>query len=119
MPDYTLQKFCALQVLDTMPARQVLLQLTAALSNRQRHKIQWGLQWLQETDLRTSRTLDSLPIELLHGEKDRVLSICAAEQTTDTWQNTKLKRVANAGHAPFVSHPDCFLRWVDDGVTHT
>lgn len=116
-PQRTLQKFCALQVLGTGSAKRVLIELTAALSDRQSHNIQWGLEWLLKIDLRTDKTLDSLPVNLLHGEKDRVLSLLAVRQMANTWKNTRVEKVADAGHAPFISHPDRFLHWIDDGIT--
>ena len=115
-PQRTLQKFCALQVLDTGSAKRVLTELTAALSDRQSHNIQWGLEWLLKIDLRADKTLGSLPVNLLHGEKDQVLSLLAVRQMANTWKNTCVEKVADAGHAPFISHPDRFLHWIDDGI---
>ena len=119
-PQQTLKRFIALQVLNSKSARHTLSVLSGALSDQQRHltKIQWGLQWLQEIDLRTDTTLGALPIELLHGENDQVASINAAQQTTSVWSNAKLERIANAGHAPFISHSKRFLQWVDSVIKH-
>lgn len=114
-PQKTLQKFCALQVANTKLIKQDLSVLVDALPSQQRQpeKIQWGLQWLHEVDLRDDTTLGSFPITLWHGENDKVLSIGASKNTVSLWNNTKLERVANAGHAPFVSHPNRFLQWID------
>lgn len=119
-PQQTLKQFCALQVLNTKSAKHTLSVLSDALSDQQKHieKIQWGMQWLQEIDLCTDATLSALPIEFLHGEKDQVLSILAAEQTVSVWENAKLERIANAGHAPFISHSNRFLQWIDSGIKH-
>lgn len=113
-PQQTLKKFCALQVLNTELAKQTQSVLSDALSDQQKHieKIEWGLQWLNEIDLCEDVTLNSLPVELLHGERDQVLSIFAAEQTASIWENVKLERIANAGHAPFISHSNSFLEWI-------
>ncbi len=117
-PQQSLQNFCALQVLNAKAARQTLSLLKGALSDQQKHieKIQWGLQWLNDIDLRDDTTLNSLHIELLHGENDQVSSINAAKQTVVIWKNTKLEQIANAGHAPFISHSNYFLQRINSGI---
>jgi len=119
-PQQTLQKFCALQVLNSNSAKQTLSVLVRALSNQRKHteKIHWGLRWLEEIDLRTNAILRAFPIDLLHGESDKVSSIDAAEQMAASWENTKLARVKHAGHAPFISHPNDFLQWIERGIQH-
>ncbi len=117
-PQQSLQYFCALQVLNAKSAQQTLSLLKDALSDQQKHieKIQWGLQWLKDIDLRDDTTLNSLRIELLHGENDQVSSINAAKQTVVIWKNTKLERIANAGHAPFISHSNYFLQRINSDI---
>ncbi len=117
-PQRTLKKFCALQVVNTESARRTLELLNTALSNQQRHleKITWGLQWLQQTDVRADTILHSLPVRLLHGGKDQVLPVNTAKRTITIWENARLEIVSGAGHAPFISHPNHFLRWVDRSI---
>jgi len=119
-PQQTLQKFCALQVLNSQSAKKTLSVLIGALSNQRKHtgKIHWGLRWLEELDLRANATLRAFPIDLLHGESDKVLSIDAAEQMVAIWENTRLERVKHAGHAPFISHPSDFLQWIERCIQH-
>ncbi len=114
-PEQTLQKFCALQVVDTDLSKHVLSILQNALSNQHHHikNIFWGLQWLQNIDLRDQPILCKVPIKLLHGDKDKVSSCFAAQQTTTIWKNTRLEKIANAGHAPFISHPESFLKLIE------
>lgn len=118
IPQRTLQKFYALQTLDTRSARQVFSELSAARSDRQSHNIRWGLEWLWKVDLRADKTLGALPVDLLHGEKDRVLPFLAARQTADIWKNTRVEKITDAGHAPFISHPQRFFRWLDNGIAN-
>lgn len=114
-PQRTLQKFCALQVLNSQHARHTLSVLQDSLSGQRRHagKIRWGLQWLEQIDLRADAGLGAVPVKLLHGEEDQVLSVKTAQDTACIWRHVEVERVAHAGHAPFVSHPGRFLQWMD------
>lgn len=117
-PRQALQRFCALQVLKAERARDTLTVLRGSLSAQDRHagKIGWGLRWLEQVDLRADADLGAVPVRLLHGEADRVLSVGAAQDTARIWRHCEVERVAHAGHAPFISHPDRFLQWVDGGT---
>ena len=110
-----LRTFCALQVLKAERAGDTLAVLHDSMSAHPRHaeKIVWGLKWLEQIDLRADAELGSIPVRLLHGEQDQVLSVRAAEDTVHIWRQAQLERVAQAGHAPFVSHPDRFVQWLD------
>ena len=113
-PRQALQRFCALQVLQSEHARHTLGVLRAALSGHPGHveDIGWGLQWLERVDLRAQAVPSEIPVRLLHGEADRVLPVGVAEDTATIWRQAEVERVAQAGHAPFVSHPDRFLQWI-------
>ncbi len=113
-PRQTLQRFCSLQTVNSERAKTTLLALRRALSAAPdpAGSIAWGLDWLERVDLRTDRRLSQLRIDVLHGEQDRVLPVEAAEATGRMWPQARVERIARAGHAPFVSHPAQFLRWV-------
>ena len=117
-PQQTMRKFCALQVVSCAHAKRTYAALIHALSDQARHigKIQWGLQWLQNVDLRDDAVLMSRPLCLLQGRNDQVSCIFAAEQMLGIWKHTRLTCIENAGHVPFVSHPQHFLEWVDDNM---
>lgn len=114
-PQQTLQKFCALQVLNSEYATRTLSVLRDSLSGLPCHaeKIRWGLHWLEQVDLCADAGLGAVPVKLLHGEEDQVLSVKTAEDTARIWRHVEVERVVQAGHAPFVSHPGRFLRWMD------
>jgi len=113
-PRQALQRFCALQVLQSEHARRTLGVLRAATSDHSgnRENIGWGLQWLEQVDLRAQAVPVGIPVRLLHGEADRVLPVGVVEDTAALWRQAEVERVAHAGHAPFVSHPDRFLQWI-------
>ena len=119
-PLQTLRKFCALQVVNGEHAKHTLLSLRGALSSPsgQAATIGWGLQWLEQVDLREDYALAHRSVDLLYGEEDQVLSVKTAQDTTRIWQHARVERIAQAGHAPFVSHPQRFLRWVSQSSNH-
>lgn len=118
-PKDTLKRFCALQVVNTISAKQTLVTLVNALSNENKHikKIAWGLSWLKKTDLRKNSTLSLMPIYILQGENDRLVSKMAMQQTASLWQRAELCVIDGAGHVPFVSNHDqfieCVVSWFD------
>ena len=119
-PLQTLRKFCALQVVNGEHAKHTLLALRGALSSPsgQAATIGWGLQWLEQVDLREDYALAHRSVDLLYGEEDQVLSVKTAQDTMRIWQHARVERIAQAGHAPFVSHPQRFLRWVSQSSNH-
>lgn len=114
-PSQTLKKFNMLQILNSKFSRKTLSLLNESLSNKEKNlkNIYWGLQWLNDIDLREDRTLKKCPITLLHGENDQVLSFKAAKQTKQIWEHTDLIKIADAGHAPFISHTQLFLKYIE------
>lgn len=119
-PRQTLQRFCSLQTVNSERAKPTLFALRRALSGSPDPvgSIAWGLKWLEQVDLRADRRLSRLRIDLLHGGEDRVLPVETAGDTGRIWPHARVERVARAGHAPFVSHPAQFLRWVDERKIH-
>ena len=115
-PRDTLQKFCALQSLNSSSSKQVQSVLINSLSDQPVHltNIEWGLQWLQEIDLRDELELSSFPMLLLHGDSDAVCSFSAAQDAIRIWENASLKCIPYAGHAPFISHPSVFVNLIKD-----
>lgn len=119
-PRQTLQKFCSLQVVNSERAKPTLLTLRRALSAPPDPAVDiaWGLDWLEQVDVRTGPGLSQLHIDLLHGAEDQVLPVETAEATGRLWPHARVERIARAGHAPFVSHPAQFLEWVEERKLH-
>ena len=112
-PITTLKQFTALQALHSISSKQIIYALDRSVSSQYLENIRWGLQWLQEIDLRDSFFSTEIPITLLQGENDQVSSVKAAEHTAEIWQYVSLYKIANAGHTPFLSHPERFYEQVD------
>jgi pimeloyl-[acyl-carrier protein] methyl ester esterase len=64
-----------------------------------------GLAILRETDLRGSLTDLAVPLTLVHGSGDKLAPPAAARWLTQRVHGARLREIAGAGHAPFLSHP--------------
>ena len=115
-PKVVLKQFRALQVLHSVSSKEIMCMLEQAKSDHYPKKIAWGLLWLQELDLREPCVTKDIPILLLQGENDQVSSVKAAQQTVELWKpkhkNLQLCIITDAGHTPFLSHPEQFHKQV-------
>ncbi|MCW8840925.1 MAG: pimeloyl-ACP methyl ester esterase BioH [Gammaproteobacteria bacterium] len=111
----TLQRFVALQSRGSASAREELRTLREELfahGEPDPRALAGGLATLRDTDLRPTLAGIGQPTLLLHGERDTLTPLAAAEYTAAQLPNGKLEVIAGAGHAPFISHPDAFIRAV-------
>jgi pimeloyl-[acyl-carrier protein] methyl ester esterase len=71
--------------------------------------LQAGLRLLKEEDRR--HTLGSIvsPTLVIHGERDRLAPLGAAEFLAEHLLQARLEIMPDAGHAPFLSHAPLFL----------
>jgi pimeloyl-[acyl-carrier protein] methyl ester esterase len=119
-PKEILKQFRTLQTLHSVSSKEIMCVLEQAASEQSPGKMAWGLQWLQELDLRDSCIAEDILLQLLHGENDQVSSIKVAQQTVELWQtshkpgykNVQLCIITDAGHTPFLSHPERFHKQV-------
>jgi pimeloyl-[acyl-carrier protein] methyl ester esterase len=68
-----------------------------------------GLEVLLNTDLRERVAAIKVPTLLIHGERDTLVPVGAAEYLAGRLPDARLERIAGAGHAPFLSDPQTFL----------
>lgn len=73
-----------------------------------------GLDWLGSVDLRAALASIAQPTLVLHGDKDPLMPIAAAEQTASALPDTRLVSFAGTAHAPFLADPATFVRQVSD-----
>lgn len=113
----TLQRFLAIQSRGSERAREELRSLREALfahGDPEPAALAGGLEILRSADLRPlladihQRTL------VLHGERDTLAPLAAAEYTAKQLPHGRLCVIAGAGHAPFISHPDQFATAVTE-----
>jgi pimeloyl-[acyl-carrier protein] methyl ester esterase len=105
----TIADFLGLQVRGSQRAAQTERQLRAALDAHgiaQLAALRAGLGSLATTDLRARAPALGLPTLLIGGLNDRVTPPAALEALAALLPRARLKLLARAGHAPFLSHPD-------------
>lgn len=111
----TLQRFLGLQVMGDAQARQTLKQLrqcVLAQPEPMTRVLQTGLDILRNADLRPLAAQLDLPVLLLGGEKDRLVSPSALRNVASMLQHCQLEILPAAGHAPFISQPELFVKLI-------
>ncbi len=109
----TVDKFMALQMLgsdDYKRSLKVLKNAIASCPEPAMQALRNGLGILKTTDLREK--LSALPqaILMISGEHDRLIPYQAAEAMQQLFNNAQSTMIKDAGHAPFISHPDEFIQ---------
>jgi pimeloyl-[acyl-carrier protein] methyl ester esterase len=112
----TLQRFLALQGGRDAAGRALVRRLRGELA---RHgepagaALRGGLEILRVADLRGSLGLVDIPVRLVHGQRDMLVSPGAAQYLAVNLPDAHLTLIPGAGHAPFLSHPDTVVAAVD------
>lgn len=112
----TLQRFLAVQSRGSACAREELRSLRDALFEHGEpdpQALAGGLAILQNADLRPALARIQQPTLVLHGERDTLAPLAAAEYTAGQLPQGTLEIIEGAGHAPFISHPVDFLTAVE------
>lgn len=108
----TLQRFLALQSRGSERAREELRNLRESLfahGDPDPQALAGGLAILRDADLRPALAKIEQATLVLHGERDTLAPLAAAEYTAAQLPNAKLEVIDGAGHAPFISHPAQFV----------
>ena len=117
----TLKRFLAIQAMGSDTARKDIKTLQQQLEQRGEpdpSALKDGLNMLLNEDKRPLLSeITDIPIDLICGERDTLVNIKAQQQLTQQ-PNIKLHPVAGAGHAPFISHPDEFMRLLRGILEH-
>lgn len=111
----TLQRFLGLQVMGDSQARDTLKQLrqcVLAQPEPATGALQSGLEILRNADLRPLAKQLDLPVLLIGGEKDRLVSPAAMRKVSSLLPQCQLEILPAAGHAPFISQPESFVKLV-------
>ncbi|OON39341.1 pimeloyl-[acyl-carrier protein] methyl ester esterase [Izhakiella australiensis] len=117
----TVERFLALQTLGTHNARQdarQLKQTVLAQSAPAVEVLNGGLEILKKVDLRAA--MDDFPTPLLriYGYLDGLVPRRVAQLLDERWPESQSQVIAQAAHAPFISHPeqfcDCLLAFIAD-----
>lgn len=103
----TLSRFLALQLGHGEAERAMLRSLRASLFSHGEPSpegLAAGLDILRDTDLRVDLAAIDLPVLLVHGARDRIAPVAAAEALAARLPQAELMLVPDAGHAPQLSH---------------
>jgi pimeloyl-ACP methyl ester esterase len=119
-PETTLLRFIALLNQGDAKPRAAIRALNDALSADHypdTASLIQGLNWLRDVDLREQ--LDSIasiatPALLIHGDKDPLMPLAAAQWLHDALPNSQLEIVPGAAHAPFINAPERIAKLIGD-----
>ena len=112
----TLRRFLALQVRGSENEKQLLSDLRAQLFAKGEpamEALKGGLEILRDTDLRDALDDIKQVTMVIAGERDTLTPAAASVYMADALPNARLEVIKGAAHAPFLSHPQIFLRYLN------
>jgi pimeloyl-[acyl-carrier protein] methyl ester esterase len=113
----TLRRFLALQVRGSEGERELLAAMRASLFSRgepDMDALRGGLDILREADLRDVLPDIRQPALVIAGERDKLSPPEASHYLARSLPNASMGEIRGAAHAPFLSHPDEFVKHVMD-----
>lgn len=108
----TLQRFLSLQMGAESSARDTLRAMRERLFEHGEPDVNAlgaGLALLRDSDLRRDVSAITQPALLIHGERDKLAPVAAAQYLRDHLPRARLHTIPLAGHAPFLSHPQLVI----------
>lgn len=109
----TLLRFLSLQARNGEGLRTVMKYLRVNLFSKGRPSaevLKAGLNVLLDTDLRNEAGHFKMPLAILHGERDTLAPVAAAQWMGSRVEGARLDVIPGCAHAPFLSHPEIFMR---------
>lgn len=109
----TLRRFLALQVRGSEQEREILLALRQSLMSRGEPDLaalQAGLEILNDADLRAGLPGVCQKTLVIAGERDTLTPLAASQYMVEQMPGARLATIAGAAHAPFLSHPEEFVK---------
>lgn len=109
----TLMRFLNLQSLGTHKNREQIRQLRRIvldLGEPSKEALEGGLQILKSTNLRPVLDQIACPVLLIQGEKDILVPAETGVQLSRSLRHSRYVIIKQASHAPFLSHPQLFVR---------
>jgi pimeloyl-[acyl-carrier protein] methyl ester esterase len=108
----TLVRFFSLQCMGSDDARSTIKQLRTSFAERPvptMSTLHKALNILLETDMRELIPALKKPVLLIHGDRDRLVPVQAGHWMAQHLPFGRLRVIAGAGHAPFLSHQNQFV----------
>lgn len=118
-PDETMKRFLALQVRGAEAARETLQRLRRATGRRPAPRpeaLRQGMDLLRNTDLRPQLGRIRCPQNWLFGARDTLVPAALADWIRETLPDARVGCITGAGHAPFLSHPESSMRWLEEAI---
>lgn len=114
MQDYaaTMDRFLALQAFGGTASRELIRALRERFALKPApdlETLQAALLMLLNTDLRGRLADLRQPVLVLHGERDTLAPLPAAQWLAAQLPQARLEVIKGASHAPFLSHPAAFV----------
>lgn len=113
----TLRRFLALQVRGSENEREQLATLRSTLASRGEPDLaalQVGLEILRDVDLRAALQQVRQPTLVIAGSRDTLTPLSASQHMALRLHAARLAAIEGAAHAPFLSHPEGFVKNVMD-----
>ena len=113
----TLLRFLAVQSRGSERGREELRALRSELFAHGKPNelaLAGGLESLRSVDLRALLPTINQQTLVLHGQRDTLAPLAAAEFTAQQMPSARLNVIKGAGHAPFISHPDEFVTTIEE-----
>ncbi len=113
----TLERFASLHLASASSDRVLLRRLRSTLLQHgvpKASQLRAGLDLLSNSDLRSRLSDIDVPTLIVHGERDQIVPIASAENMVQSLPRARAAFVADAGHAPFLSHASWFVDTVGD-----
>jgi pimeloyl-[acyl-carrier protein] methyl ester esterase len=112
----TLLNFLTLQCMHARDARSTVRQLRIAFGAKPtptQDSLNQALDILLQTDLREEVGRLFQPTLIIHGDRDTLAPVSAAHWLAMHLMRARLRVIAGASHAPFLSHADAFCETVE------
>lgn len=106
-PQQTLQRFLMLQMQGSDNPREIKRRVLALLGDSvpDPTALSAGLQQLMTLDLRQAMSQLPMPVNLILGTQDALVPESLAERVRQLNSDIEVDIISDAGHVPFISHP--------------
>lgn len=103
----TIKHFLSLQMLGNADGRHLVRELMAKLKHTGEPELaalDFGLNLLKTADTRSVLSSMEMPVEMIFGNRDALVPISVAKEISKVNSKIRVESLADAAHAPFLSH---------------
>jgi pimeloyl-[acyl-carrier protein] methyl ester esterase len=113
----TIKRFIALQVRGSENERELLKEMRERMipgGEPDLAALRGGLEILRDADLRSELAQIAQPTLVIAGERDTLTPPAASSYLAQALPHARLAQIHGAAHAPFLSHPDEFVKQITE-----